>query len=81
MANHEDSPPFDRGGNGDWATYRRYVMEALKDIKDDARETKKTVDELERDMASLKVRIAIISAAIGGAIAFGGNLILEVLKK
>lgn len=56
-------------------------MGSLDDIKLDVRKTKEEVDDLERDMASLKVRIAIISAAIGGVIAFGGNLLLELLKK
>jgi hypothetical protein len=79
-----DRPPFDDGGNGDWTSYRRFVLAALTNIEIEQREMRNTVSELQRDMVGLKLRIAIISSitgsVIGGIVVFVGNLILAKLK-
>jgi len=61
--------------NGDWQAWRRYVIEALSDIREEQKETQKSINKLAVELAVLKVKAGFWGSVAGVVVAAGALLI------
>jgi hypothetical protein len=50
---------------GDWSEYQRWVMESLKELKDDAKEAKNQLSDIRTEIAMLKLKSSFWGAVSG----------------
>jgi hypothetical protein len=55
--------------NGDWQSWRRYVLKALEDIREEQRKHGKLLEDLKLELAVLKVKAGFWGSLAGVATA------------
>ena len=83
MAGHGEHDEYHSGAE-DWQSYRRYVLAALRDMKEEqlrrGRQSDEFEDEVRKDMTKMKIQVGIIAALGGGAMTIAVEVVSNFLK-
>ncbi len=66
--------------NGDWLSWRRYVVQALVDVRSEQRNTQETINKLRVELAVLKVKSGLWGS-LAGVIAAAAVILFDYLLK
>lgn len=88
MADKNSMEKYDediKNGNGDWHTWSKYVLKELDRMGKFSERTEKKLEELTilftRETATMRTRVALISAAIAFGLSFVCQIIVFFLTK